>query len=120
MDLLIIDDNKEITDMVSFFLENQNINCKSVNGGREGLLKIKNEKYDAILLDLTMPEFSGYDIFNKLNEENLLKQNNIILFTATYITDAEIQSMISAGAKGIIKKPVSIDKIIEEINKLSR
>ena len=43
MDLLIIDDNKEITDMVSFFLENQNISCKTVNGGREGLLRIKNE-----------------------------------------------------------------------------
>jgi DNA-binding response OmpR family regulator len=120
MDILIIDDNKEITDMISFFLEGQNICCKTVNGGREGLLKIKNEKYDAILLDLTMPEFSGFDIFNKLKEENLLRQNNILLFTASYITDEEIQSMVSAGAKGVIKKPASINNIIEEINKLSQ
>jgi two-component system, OmpR family, response regulator len=115
MEVLLIDDNKEITEMISFFLDSQDISCKISNSGREGLGKIKNEKYDVILLDLTMPEFNGYDIFNDLLRENLLVKNNIVLFTASYISEENIQKMIQEGAKGIIKKPISIDKIIETI-----
>jgi CheY-like chemotaxis protein len=117
MEVLLIDDNKEITEMISFFLDSQDISCRVANNGREGLLKIKNEKYDVILLDLTMPEFSGWDIFNNLLSENLLFKNNIILFTASFVSDDDIQKMIDKGAKGIIKKPISIDKIIETIEK---
>jgi CheY-like chemotaxis protein len=119
MDILVIDDNKEITEMISFFLDIQNISCQVVNEGRKGLLKIINEKYDAILLDLTMPEFSGFDLFNILKEENLLKQNNILLFTASYISDEDIQDMISDGVRGVLRKPVSIDNIIEVLSKFS-
>ncbi len=117
MEVLLIDDNKEITDMISFFLDSQDISCRVVNEGREALERIKNEKYDVILLDLTLPEFSGYDIFNSLKQEDLLKHNNILLFTASYISDDNIQKILSDGAKGIIKKPVSIDKILEALEK---
>ncbi len=115
MEVLLIDDNKEITEMVCFFLESQNISCKEVNDGKEGLERIRNEKFDVILLDLTMPDYSGYDIFNDLKQENLLKQNNIILFTASYIVDEDIKKMIEEGIKGIIKKPVSVDDIVRII-----
>ncbi len=41
--------------MISFFLESNNMSCKIANDGKEGLERIKSEKYDVILLDLTMP-----------------------------------------------------------------
>jgi len=115
MEVLLIDDNKEITEMISFFLDSQDISCNVANSGREGLDKIKNEKFNVILLDLTMPEFNGYDIFNDLLKEDLLRKNNIILFTASYISEENTQKMLEEGAKGIIRKPISIDKIIETI-----
>ncbi len=117
MHVLLIDDNEEITEMISFFLDSQDISCTVANNGIEGLKKIRNGKFDVILLDLTMPEFSGYDIFQDLKKDDLLKQNNIMLFTASYISEENIQKMITDGAKGIIKKPISIDKIIESIDK---
>jgi CheY-like chemotaxis protein len=117
MEILLIDDNNEITEMVCFFLDSQNITCTVSNDGKEGLEMIKSGKYDVILLDLTMPEFSGYDIFKDLKQEGLLKQSNIIIFTASYIVDEEVQKMISDGIKGIIKKPVSVDDIVRVIEK---
>ncbi len=117
MEILIVDDNKEITDMISFFLDSQDISCKVVNEGKEAINMIKNKKYDIILLDLAMPEFSGLEIFNNLKKDDLLKQNNILLFTAAYLSEEQIQKMITDGAKGILKKPLSIDKIIEAIEK---
>jgi CheY-like chemotaxis protein len=117
MKVLLIDDNYEITGMISFFLESNNISCKIANDGKEGLERIKNEKYDVILLDLTMPQFSGFDIFDYLKQNDLLKTNNVLLFTSSNTSKENIQEMVKEGAKGILIKPISIDLIIEAIEK---
>ena len=51
-----------------------------------------------------MSEFSGYDVFNELKKENLLSSRNIIIFTASAVTDSEIQELLNTDAKGVIKK----------------
>ncbi len=81
----MIDDNKDITEMLKDFFETENIKCKIINDGKEGLNEIlkEDEYYDFILLDLTMPEFSGWDIFKKLKDKNVLKSKNLIIFTAS-------------------------------------
>ena len=117
MEVLLIDDNKEITEMVSFFLESQDISCEVENDGKKGLEKIKEKKYDVILLDLTMPIYSGYDLFEELRIENALRKNNLVIFTASNIEQEKIDKMIEDGIKAIIRKPISIDSIIEIINK---
>jgi len=68
MKVLVIDDNIEITDMLSFYLEGAGYECKVLNDGREGLQAIKSDNFDLVLLDLAMPEFSGMDIINSLNQ----------------------------------------------------
>jgi hypothetical protein len=40
-----------------------------------------------------MPEFSGFDIFRELKKENLLKSNNVLIFTASSVTDQELKEM---------------------------
>ena len=117
MEVLLIDDNTEITEMISFFLDTQNILCEVENDGKRGLEKIKEKRFNVILLDLTMPVFSGYDLFNELKRENALRKNNIVIFTASNIEQEKIDKMMEEGIKAIIRKPISIDSIIETINK---
>jgi DNA-binding response OmpR family regulator len=74
MKVLLIEDNRDITDMVRLCLESENIDCEATENGRVGLQFIKEDKFDAILLDLAIPEFSGFDIFRALKDENLLVQ----------------------------------------------
>lgn len=117
----MIDDNKDITEMLKDFFETEDIECKVINDGREGLDEIRkdNETYDFILLDLTMPEFSGWDIFNRLKDENLLKSKNIIIFTASSKTGNEVNEMLKEGAKYVLKKPFSIDEVMEMVDKFT-
>jgi CheY-like chemotaxis protein len=68
-------------------------------------------------MDLAMPEFTGYDILTDLKRQNLIDKNNIIIFTASSVTDAEIEEMLKMGAKGILRKPVSIDDLTELIER---
>ena len=69
MKVLVIDDNKEMTDMLSTYFETQDIEVVVVNDGRQGLEAIRNESLDLILLDLAMPNFSGLDVIDYLDKE---------------------------------------------------
>ena len=117
MKLLVIDDSKEITDMISFYLESQGITCRVVNDGKEGLELIRSDHFDIVLLDLAMPEFTGYDVLTALRKENLLGQNNIFIFTASSVNDSTINEWLAVGASGILRKPLSIDDLAELVKK---
>jgi two-component system, OmpR family, response regulator len=120
MRILVIDDNKEITDMLSLYLESlDNYECKVVNDGNEGLQKIKFENFDLIILDLAMPRFSGIDILNSLKSDNLLSKKNIIVLTASALNDDETEGFIRDGVKAVIKKPISIDDLTNAIQRTS-
>ncbi|MEP6576238.1 MAG: response regulator [Nitrososphaerota archaeon] len=119
MKLLVIDDNKDLTEAIYDSLDSPDIECKMINDGQMGLDEILKErgKYNLILLDIAMPNFSGMDILQKLKKENILKSENIIIFTASSITDRDIDDFVSSGAKGVLKKPVSLDDLIELVEK---
>jgi DNA-binding response OmpR family regulator len=118
--VLVIDDNKDITEMLKDFFELENIECKIVNDGKEGLDEILKEHmyYNFILLDLTMPEFSGWDIFKKLKDKNLLPSINLVIFTASSKTANEINELLKEGVRYVLKKPFSLVEILKIVEKL--
>jgi DNA-binding response OmpR family regulator len=118
--VLVIDDNKDITEMLKDFFELENIECKIVNDGKEGLDEILKEHvyYNFILLDLTMPEFSGWDIFKKLKDKNLLPSINLVIFTASSKTANEINELLKEGVKYVLKKPFPLVEILKIVEKL--
>ena len=111
--VLVIDDNQDITDAISFYLSSIGIECKITNRGRQGLDIIKNnaDNADIVLLDLAIPEFIGLDVFASLHNEGLLEKRNVVVFTASNLAETEIQQMLSDGARAILKKPLSLDEL---------
>jgi DNA-binding response OmpR family regulator len=73
MMVLVIDDNKEITDMLSLYFVTQGMEFIAINDGRQGLEAIRNENADLVLLDLAMPKISGVDIVDYLKKEKINK-----------------------------------------------
>ena len=115
MKILVVDDNKEITEAVSFYLDSVNISCTVTNDGKEALQIIRDrEDFDLILLDIAMPDFTGLDVVDELKKDNLLVLRNIVFFTASNINEEEL---LTRGAKGIIRKPISIEELESSINK---
>jgi len=115
--LLIVDDNNEITEAISFYCNRSGkIDCHTINNGVEGLETIRNEEFDLILLDLAMPEFSGFDVVNALKKDGLLESKNIVIFTASS-DRALMEEVKKYGVKEIFKKPCSLDDLIALIEK---
>ena len=111
MKLLVIDDSKDITDVISFYCDSKGLDCMVVNNGNEGLdIICNNNEFDLILLDVAMPEFSGLDVIESLKNENLLEHRNIVIFTAS--SDLKLLEEIGrSGVKAIFKKPCSVDDL---------
>lgn len=75
MKLLVVDDSKDIRDVVTVYSESKGVECTVVNAGKDGLEEIRgNNEFDLILLDLAMPEVSGLDVIKSPKKENLLEQ----------------------------------------------
>jgi DNA-binding response OmpR family regulator len=116
MKILIIDDNKSITNSLKKYLEVKGHNVKTCNEGHEGLSLIQNNNWDKILLDLSMPEFSGLDIIENLERDGIMKNKNIIVFTAASISDYVIDKLLAKeGIHGLLKKPLSIVHLSESL-----
>ena len=115
LNILIIDDNEQITKMLTTFLELKNHNCTVTNEGKQGLTLIQEEKFDVILLDLAMPEFDGYAVINALESKDMLKNSKIIVFTASTISQKELDKLVSRGVNSYILKPIDIDLLLAKI-----
>ena len=115
MKILAIDDNKEITDMLSLYFETQGIEFTAINDGKQGLEAIRNYDSNLVLLDLAMPNFSGVNIVDCLKKENLVESKNIVLFTASSVSNEPIEDLKKIGVKEILKKPVDMNALEELI-----
>ncbi|MDH3676779.1 MAG: response regulator [Nitrosopumilus sp.] len=116
MKVLLIDDNQDITGLLSKFFRIEGFENVVTNDPRNGLERIKKEKYDVILLDISMPEFSGWDIIHALEKEKILKDQKIIIFSADSFTKSKVNALLKKkGIHGYLEKPIQLDKLLTEI-----
>ena len=116
MKILIVDDNKQTTSMLSKFFNYEGHSTVVSNDPMEGLTLIKKEKYDVILLDIKMPVISGLKIIQILAAGGNLKNKNIFMFSGAYYLENQIKDMLRRdGVNGFLKKPIDLDELLTTI-----
>ena len=120
MRILIVDDSHEITDLLVKVLTTVGHGVVSAEAGREGLDMILKEKFDLVFLDIAMPDFSGLDVIDQLIKSGKMKQNTVVLFTASSITDAEVAELVKKGIHSCLRKPVRIEALFEKVEEAGR
>jgi len=116
--ILGIDDNQDLLDLCNVALSSEGHEYTAIDNGKEGLQAIKDKKFDLVLLDLSMPDFSGEDVLDALVKEGIMNKQKIIVFTASTATEKEFGPLLEKGVHSIITKPVDIDILIETIKKM--
>jgi len=116
--ILGIDDNKDLLDLCEVVLTSDGHKYTGVLSGKEGLEEIRNGNYDLVLLDLSMPEFSGIDVIDALDKDGLMNKQKIVIFTASSATEKEYGPLLEKGAHSVIKKPLDVDLLVEHIKKI--
>ncbi len=116
MKVLIVDDNQDITSLLSKFLKSKGIENTVENDPYAAVDLIKYEKFDVILLDMSMPEFSGIDIIDTLDRENILQEQKIIIFSAISFTSSQVTGLLKRkGVHDCLKKPLQLNQLLTAI-----
>jgi len=112
--ILIADDEMDIVELLKTFLSSQGYNCECASDGKETLAKIKENKYDIVLLDVMMPYIDGYHIAYEVNE--MPDPPIIIIITSR---DIQFEKNIAKmnGVYDIVQKPFTLDLILNTISK---
>jgi len=118
MKILGIDDNEDLLNLCEIALSSEGHEYTGINNGKEGVDAIKNEKYDLVLLDLSMPDFSGVDVVDALVKDGLMSKQKVVIFTASSATEKEYAPLLEKGAHSILKKPLDVDVLLEAIRKI--
>jgi len=114
--ILIIEDDRDMIDTVAFMLRAHNFLVHSAQGGQEGLEKAKNERPDLILLDLGLPDISGYEVCTKLKSDRSTKNIPIVIFTA-HGDSKTVTRCHGLGVSDFIVKPFSLPTLLGKLKK---
>ncbi|MFA6410118.1 MAG: response regulator [Candidatus Buchananbacteria bacterium] len=112
--ILIIEDEKALVKNLELALSDS-YKIITADTGKEGLKKAKKEKPDLILLDVMLPDTTGFEILPELKKDKVLELIPVIVLTN--LGDAQtVSNILAAGGKEyLIKSDWSIDEIVKKI-----
>lgn len=114
--VLIVDDDKEICELLNMFLTLEKYNVVSANTGMEGLEKFRRDKFDVILLDISLPDINGQQLCKLIRQESDIP---IIMVSANdSVSDKVI--CLEYGADDYISKPFENMELMARIKAVLR
>lgn len=114
--VLIAEDNEESIMFLNLILDNLVKEIKIAVSGKEALEMYRKYKPDMILMDIQMPEISGYDVTKQIRETD---KDVIIIAQTAYAFAEDREKALQAGCNDFIAKPYSDTEIIDLIRKYS-
>jgi CheY-like chemotaxis protein len=111
--LLVEDDDIQRTHLVNL-IGNGDVKTTAVATGEEALKVLSDERFDCMVLDLRLPDMSGFDLIDKLQSDLGRKDLPIIVYTAKELTRKEEQSLRKVADAVIVKEANSPERLLAE------
>lgn len=107
-DILVIDDERDISDLLSEYLNSLGYNAVPVYNGTDGLTKLGESHYDLVITDLMMPGITGMELIGIVGEMNI---NTRIIVMTGYEMIASGAESIAKNVSGYIAKPFCLKEV---------
>ncbi|MFZ8803661.1 MAG: response regulator [Candidatus Calescibacterium sp.] len=115
MKILIVDDHEPMRKIIKTILRKVGFeDMEEAENGREALLKLKEKKFDVVLLDQNMPELSGLELLKIMKQDEQLKNIPVIMITAETSKEKVIEA-IQLGVSEYIVKPFTAETLKKKI-----
>lgn len=115
--ILLVDDEPDFLEVIKIRLEANGYEVLTASNGKEALAALNNEKVDAVLLDILMPQMNGIETLKNIRQED--KQLPVFMLTA-YSDKINFTLANELGASGYIVKTSDLQKEIETVNAVLR
>jgi len=111
--LLLVDDDKEILDQMSKFLERRGFNADTASSGQKAINRIDKEEYDLVITDLKMPRISGMDVLAAVKEKS---PSTYVMILTGYGTIETAVNAMKIGAFDYLSKPFKMKDLLEKVD----
>lgn len=128
--ILLIEDDPFLIDIYNTKLKEEGFTVDIATDGQKGLRKIKEEKFDLVLLDIVLPQIDGWEILRKVKSQNYIPSrhppakagpslNVKIIVLSNLNQKAEVEKGLEMGAtKYLIKAQYTPSEVVEEIKNI--
>ncbi len=110
--ILIVEDDRTIAESIAFILEQDSFSCQWFDNGRDALDYIENNEVDLMLLDVGLPDMSGFDVLRKVRIKSDLP---VIIISARDDESDQVLGLEGLGANGYITKPFSPRLVVAHV-----
>lgn len=113
--ILIVDDDEMVLIALEELLQPEGYEVHTVPRAREALEILEQEDFDLLILDVIMPEMSGFELCRKIREMDKCKETPIVFLTAKSREEDRVQGL-EAGASVFLSKPIPPEKLIDIVS----
>ncbi|CAI8022333.1 Phosphate regulon transcriptional regulatory protein PhoB, partial [Geodia barretti] len=114
--ILVIEDDPDIVELLRYNLERESYRVTSAATGAEGWAQLERERPDLLILDLMLPEISGFDLCRRLRRDSEYQSLPVIMLTARS-EEADVIAGIELGADDYITKPFSPRELVARVGR---
>jgi len=111
--ILYLEDDKNLSDTIVEFLEDNNFDVTTTYNGEAALEKLYHNQYDLLLFDVNLPDMNGFDLLKQLRDSNIITP---AIFTTTFSDINSLDKGYSVGADDYVKKPFALKELLHRIN----
>ena len=110
--VLVVDDDPELRQFLKQELEVEGYVCGTAAGGAQALTKIRSEAWDLVVLDWTLPDFSGVDVCRRMRAAE--DPTPVLMLTAHDDVKERVEAL-DAGADDYLTKPFSVEELMARV-----
>ncbi|MGM0542447.1 MAG: response regulator transcription factor [Pseudomonadota bacterium] len=115
--VLVVDDEPNILISLEFLMQQAGFDVITAEDGEQALAHVQQAPPDLILLDISLPSISGFDVLEQLRQQTATAALPIIMLTA-HGREVEREKGMALGADDYITKPFSTQALVEKVNAL--
>ena len=122
--ILIVDDDPDIITAIGAVLEARDYEVVTAPDGEEGLVKLRKDKPDLMILDLLMPKMDGFAVCKELKDPRRAKYSNIPILILTSVKEEasrrryELETGLAMDVDDYVEKPIDPYTLLDRVEKL--
>ncbi len=112
--MLIVEDDRLHNDAVRELIGNGDVKCFSAYSGGEAFEMMTSSAFDCIIVDLGLPDMSGFDLLEKIRDNKELARTPVIVYTGKDLTKEEHSKLEKLASTVVLKTAYSHDRLLDE------
>ena len=112
--LLLVEDDENLRKSVHKLLEGSDVSITEAGNGKTTLEKLASQRFDCMILDLILPDMSGFDLLSRLDADDTLFKCPVIVYTGKELTEEENSQLLKYTDSVIVKGVKSPERLLDE------